>query len=153
MYSWLLNMNVEDVYKILPHRFPFLLVDRVLDIDGEKGWISCLKNVTANEPFFQGHFPSRPVMPGMLIMEAMAQAAGILGHEMVQPEGDEPPICYFAAADRVRFRRPVIPGDQLIMMAQYISRRRHIWKFSCSAAVEGETVCSAEVVCARKEIT
>ncbi|PJE79126.1 3-hydroxyacyl-[acyl-carrier-protein] dehydratase FabZ [invertebrate metagenome] len=144
-------MTIEEIKEILPHRFPFLLVDRVSCLDVEKKTISCLKNVTVNEPFFQGHFPDHPVMPGMLIMEAMAQAAGILGHELVQPAPDDPSIYYFAAADKARFRRPVVPGDQLVLVADYVSHKRNLWKFSCRALVEDNIVCSAEVMCARKE--
>ena len=142
--------RIEEIKKILPHRYPFLLVDRVLDVDAEAGWIECLKNVTANEPFFKGHFPAHAIMPGVLIVEAMAQAAGILGYHIRKTDNNT--LYYFAGADKVRFRIPVVPGDQLKLRATLLANKRNIWKFSCEALVDGSIVCSAEVTCARKEI-
>ena len=143
-------MQAEKITDILPHRYPFLFVDRVLDVDTEQNEITCLKNVSHNESFFHGHFPGNPVMPGVLIIEAMAQASGILGHH-VRKAGSNV-LYYFASADKVRFRKPVVPGDQLILKAKLISLKFDIWKFHCEALVDGQVVVSAEVACARKEM-
>ncbi len=145
-------IRIEEIREILPHRYPFLLVDRVVGVNLEENTIECIKNVSVNEPFFNGHFPGHAIMPGVLIIEAMAQAAGILGYQIVGAEPDENSIYYFAGADKVRFKRPVVPGDQVILKAQYLVRKRNIWKFSCEALVDGKIVCSAEVTCARKEL-
>ncbi|USE34017.1 3-hydroxyacyl-ACP dehydratase FabZ [Endozoicomonas sp. SCSIO W0465] len=142
--------RIEEIKQILPHRYPFLLVDRILHVDIENGTIDCLKNVSSNEPHFNGHFPQHPVMPGVLIIEAMAQSAGILGYHIRKTDGDT--IYYFAGVDKVRFRTPVVPGDQLILRSKLLALKRDIWKFACEAVVDGSIVCSAEVTCARKEI-
>ena len=142
--------RIEEIKEILPHRYPFLLVDRVLHVDIENGTIECLKNVSSNEAHFNGHFPQHPVMPGVLIIEAMAQSAGILGYHIRKTDGDT--IYYFAGVDKVRFRTPVVPGDQLILRSKLLALKRDIWKFACEAVVDGNIVCSAEVTCARKEI-
>ncbi|MTI14254.1 3-hydroxyacyl-ACP dehydratase FabZ [Sansalvadorimonas verongulae] len=145
-------MNVEDIQALLPQRYPFLLVDRVVGFDLEKRTIDCYKNVTANEEFFNGHFPGHPVMPGVLIIEAMAQAAGILGCKMTDRKPGENSVYYFAAADNVRFRRTVVPGDRLQLTAQFVAEKRGIWKFSCQAHVDGTLASSAVITCAKKEI-
>lgn len=145
-------IRIEKIREILPHRYPFLLVDRVVAVDMDSNAIECIKNVTVNEPFFNGHFPGHPIMPGVLIIEAMAQAAGILGFQMVGSQPEENSIYYFAGADKVRFKSPVVPGDQVVLRAQYLVRKRNIWKFSCEALVDGKIVCSAEITCARKEL-
>ena len=146
-------IGIEEIKDILPHRYPFLLVDRVISVDKENNTIECLKNVTSNEPHFNGHFPQHPIMPGVLIVEAMAQTAGILGFQMKgKEEVNDETIFYFAGADNVRFKQPVIPGDQLILQADFKALKRNIWKFSCKAMVDGKIVCSADITCARKEM-
>ncbi|MDP0563350.1 MAG: 3-hydroxyacyl-ACP dehydratase FabZ [Candidatus Endonucleobacter sp. (ex Gigantidas childressi)] len=145
-------IKIEGIKKILPHRYPFLLVDRVTVVDLESNVIECVKNVSVNEPFFAGHFPGHAIMPGVMIIEAMAQAAGILGFYMVECEPDDDSIYYFAGADGVRFKHIVVPGDQIIMKIKYITRKRNIWKFSCEAFVEKRIVCCAEITCARTEL-
>lgn len=145
-------MRIDEIKALLPQRYPFLLVDRVVDIDREKNVIDCYKNVTANEEFFNGHFPGHPVMPGVLIVEAMAQAAGLLGFTMASAVSEENSVYYFAAADKVRFRQPVVPGDRLQLVAEYLGHKRDIWKFSCKAMVDGKTASSAVITCARKDL-
>ena len=145
-------IRIEEIREILPHRYPFLLVDRVIAVDLQNNTIDCIKNVSVNEAFFNGHFPGHAIMPGVLLVEALAQAAGILGYQMVGCEPDENSIYYFAGADKVRFKQPVVPGDQVILKANYIARKRNIWKFSCEARVDDKVVCAAEVTCARKEL-
>ena len=147
-------IGIEEIKGILPHRYPFLLVDKVVSVDSENGRITCLKNVTANEPHFNGHFPQEPIMPGVLILEAMAQAAGILSSQVKGGEVvNEQTIYYLAGADNIRFRQPVVPGDQLILKATLLAQKRNIWKFSCEAEVDGKIVCSADITSARKEVT
>lgn len=139
-------MDITDVLEHLPHRFPFLLVDRIRTIELGKR-IVALKNVTINEPFFQGHFPNRPIMPGVLILEAMAQAAGIL---VFKTQGNKPEpdsVYYLAGIDKARFKRPVTPGDQLEIEVVIERGVRGVWKFSCSARVEGALVCEAQMLC------
>jgi len=139
------GFGLDEVMRRLPHRYPFLLVDRVLEcVSGER--ILALKNVTANEQFFLGHFPGRPVMPGVLILEAMAQAAGILTFVTANVYPDESVRFYFAGIDKARFRRPVVPGDQLLLEATLERRIRTIWKFAVVARVDGEEVSSAEMM-------
>lgn len=144
-------MDVNQVRKYLPHRYPFLLVDRVLELE-EGNSIVAIKNVTVNEPFFNGHFPDHPVMPGVLIVEALAQAAGILGFKTMNKTPEDGSIYYFVGVDGLRFKRPVVPGDQLKLSAQILSERRGIWKFSVTASVDNETVCSATILCADRKV-
>ena len=135
---------------LLPHRYPFLLIDRVLDyIPGES--LTALKNVTINEPIFTGHFPGMPIFPGVLILEAMAQATGILGFKTVTERADNE-LYLFAAIDDARFKKPVVPGDQMIIDVKFLKERRNIWKFYGEAKVDGQVVCSAELMCARREL-
>jgi 3-hydroxyacyl-[acyl-carrier-protein] dehydratase len=135
--------NITDILRILPHRYPFLLVDRIIELEPEKRIVG-LKNVTINEPFFQGHFPGAPVMPGVLVIEAMAQAAGILTfHDM--PERDKK-LVYFTGIENAKFRRPVIPGDQLRIEMDQLSRRNHFGKMSGRATVDGRLVAEATVL-------
>ena len=135
----------KDIKKYVPHRYPFLLVDRVLSYELHKSLIA-IKNVTANEPYFQGHFPRRPVMPGVLIIEALAQAAGILQVKSLDlPEYHED-IYFFAGVDNVRFKRVVEPGDQLKLEAEVLKIRRGLWKFLGTASVAGEVACTAELM-------
>jgi len=135
-------MDIDAVRKQLPHRYPFLLVDRVLECEPGKT-IRALKNVTVNEPYFPGHFPHRPVMPGVMILEALAQAAGILAFRTVNVVPDENTKFYFVGIDEARFRRPVQPGDQIILEATLLRALRGIWKFETKAFVDGVEVCCA----------
>ena len=143
--------DIQWIREILPHRYPLLLVDRVIEIVPDER-IVALKNVTANEPFFNGHFPEHPIMPGVLIIEAMAQAAGILGFKMMGVKPADGTLYYFVGSDKLRFRSPVTPGDQLVLEAKYLSDRRSIWKFECRASVDGKEVCSAEIICAERKL-
>lgn len=144
-------MDVNEIREYLPHRYPFLLVDRVVElVKGES--IVAYKNVTVNEPFFNGHFPDHPVMPGVLIVEAMAQAAGVLGFKTMDKKPQDGSIYYFVGADNLRFKRPVVPGDQLMLEAKVLSERRGIWKFEVRASVDGDTVSSATILCADRKV-
>jgi 3-hydroxyacyl-[acyl-carrier-protein] dehydratase len=144
-------MNIEQIREYLPHRYPFLLVDRVTElVKGEH--ILALKNVTANEPFFEGHFPEYSVMPGVLIVEAMAQAAGILGFKTQNQKPADGSLYLFVGCDKLRFKRQVVPGDQLSLSAKVISEKRGIWKFECSARVGDELACSATILCAHRPV-
>ncbi len=144
-------MDVNEIREYLPHRYPFLLVDRVLElVPGES--IVALKNVTVNEPFFNGHFPGHPVMPGVLIIEAMAQAAGILGFKTMNKKPEDGSIYYFVGSDKLRFKRPVVPGDQLKLEATIMSEKRGIWKFAVKATVDGAIVSSATILCADRKV-
>jgi 3-hydroxyacyl-[acyl-carrier-protein] dehydratase len=139
------GFGIDEVMRRLPHRYPMLLVDRVLEcVAGER--IVALKNVTMNEEFFVGHFPGRPVMPGVLILEAMAQTAGILTFVTAGVYPDENVRFYFAGIDKARFRRPVVPGDQVLLTAKLERRIRTIWKYSTLATVDGNEVASAEMM-------
>ncbi|HEX5125278.1 MAG TPA: 3-hydroxyacyl-ACP dehydratase FabZ [Rhodocyclaceae bacterium] len=145
-------MDIQQVMQYLPHRYPFLLVDRVLEIEvGQR--IVATKNVTINEPFFVGHFPHAPVMPGVLIIEAMAQAAAILSFKTQGILPDENSVLYFAGIDNVRFKRPVTPGDQLTFDMKIVRHMRGIWKYAGSAHVGDELAAEAELMCAIKQIT
>ncbi len=143
-------MDIKQVQKYLPHRYPFLLVDRVLELEVDKH-IVAVKNVTINEPHFTGHFPGLPIMPGVLIIEAMAQAAGILGFYSRNKTPADGSIYMFVGADDVRFKRPVVPGDQLILKAEYITDRRGIWKFHCHSYVDNELAAEANILCADRK--
>ena len=142
-----MTMENTEIQEYLPHRYPFLLVDRMLELEDWKT-IKAIKNVTCNEPHFTGHFPDLPVMPGVLIIEAMAQAAGILGFKSMNKRPSDGSIYYFVGADNVRFKRPCRPGDQLILEADYVSDKRGIWKFACRSYVDGTLVASADILCA-----
>jgi 3-hydroxyacyl-[acyl-carrier-protein] dehydratase len=140
-------MDVNQIREYLPHRYPFLLVDRVVDLTlGES--IHAYKNVTINEPFFNGHFPDMPVMPGVLIVEAMAQSAGILGFKTMGKTPQDGSIYYFVGSDKLRFKKPVVPGDKLDLFAKIVSEKRGIWKFDVKAEVDGKLVSSATILCA-----
>ncbi|MET7014597.1 3-hydroxyacyl-ACP dehydratase FabZ [Uliginosibacterium flavum] len=144
-------MNIHEVMKYLPHRYPFLLVDRVLEMTlGER--IVAIKNVTINEPFFVGHFPHSPVMPGVLIIEAMAQAAAILAFKTRGAVPDENSVLYFAAIDNARFKRPVLPGDTLTFEMTLTREMRGVWKFSGVARVGDEMAAQADLMCAIKQL-
>jgi len=141
------QLDIQDILRQLPHRYPFLLVDRVLECrSGES--IRALKNVTYNEPFFSGHFPHRPVMPGVIIIEALAQAAGILAFRTGGVIPDENTKFYFVGIDKARFRRPVVPGDQLILTAQVLRAFKGIWRFATAAYVGTDEVASADMMLA-----
>lgn len=142
-----LSMDINEVLRRLPHRYPFLLVDRVLECHSGKS-IRALKNVTYNEHFFPGHFPHRPVFPGVIMLEALAQTAGILAFVTAGQYPDSERPMYFAGIDKARFRRPVEPGDQLILKATLERTMRGIWKFSTVAEVDGEEATSAEMMVA-----
>lgn len=144
-------MDVKEIRQYLPHRYPFLLVDRVVEINLNDS-IVAYKNVTVNEPFFTGHFPDHPVMPGVLIIEAMAQAAGVLGFKTMDKTPEDGSIYYFVGADKARFKRPVVPGDRLQLEAKIITEKRGIWKFECKASVDGELACEATIMCADRKL-
>jgi len=141
------SMDIHAVMQQLPHRYPFLLVDKVICCVPGKS-IEAIKNVTVNEPFFTGHFPYRPVMPGVMVLEALAQAAGILAFKTAGVVPDEKSRFYFVGIDRARFRKPVEPGDQLVLKATLERALRGIWKFSTVAEVDGEEVASATMMVA-----
>ena len=143
------TMDILQVQNLLPHRYPFLLVDRVIDCQPGTS-ITAIKNVTINEPFFQGHFAGRPIMPGVLIIEAMAQAGGIL-YYLSSDDIEAGQLFYLVAVDQARFRRPVLPGDQLQMEVSVARKRRSMWRFNCSASVDGKQVVSAVIMCAPGE--
>jgi 3-hydroxyacyl-[acyl-carrier-protein] dehydratase len=142
-------MNIEEVMRYLPHRYPFLLVDRVLACEPHKQIIA-LKNVTMNEEFFLGHFPNHPVMPGVLIIEALAQASAILAFRSLDRQPDEKSVVYFVGIDHARFKRPVFPGDQLMLYSDLLMVKRGIWKFKCVAKVNDATVTEADLMCTEK---
>ncbi len=135
-------LDINEIMKTLPHRYPFLLVDRVKELELNKR-IVAIKNVTINEPFFQGHFPGHPIMPGVLIIEAMAQVGGILAYKS-QPD-TEGKVVYFMGIDKAKFRRPVVPGDTLEFVLEVIKQRRNIWVFKAQAFVDGERAAEAEI--------
>ena len=132
-------LNTRDIKKIMPHRYPFLLVDRVTEIEPNKKAVG-LKNVTFNEPFFQGHFPGNPIMPGVLVLEAMAQVSGILAMHN-RPKGSS---VYFMSIEKAKFRKPVVPGDQLQFEISVLQKRKNVWKFAGQTFVDGKVVAEAE---------
>jgi 3-hydroxyacyl-[acyl-carrier-protein] dehydratase len=145
-------MDIQYILRKLPHRYPFLLVDRVLEI--EKGVrIKALKNVTYNEPFFPGHFPIRPVMPGVLMLEALAQAAAVLSFDAIDGEPGDDMVVYFAGIDNARFKRPVGPGDQLILEATIDRQKSGIYRYKCRASVDGHTAAEADLMCTMRKTT
>lgn len=136
------EMDCMEIRAVLPHRYPFLLVDRIKEIDVGRRIVG-IKNVTINEPFFQGHFPGRPIMPGVLIIEAMAQVGGILAFKSVPPNGC--PVVYLTGVDKAKFRKPVVPGDQLRFEVKVLKRRPPFWKMQAKAFVESDLICEAEL--------
>ena len=141
-----ITLDILQIQNLLPHRYPFLLIDRITDCQPGSS-VTAIKNVTINEPFFQGHFEGRPIMPGVLIIEAMAQAGGILYY--LSLDGIEAgQLFYLVAVDEARFRRPVLPGDQLQMDVTVARKRRSMWRFDCSASVDGKQAVSAVIMCA-----
>ena len=145
------TLDIHQILKLLPHRYPFLLVDRVLDMEKGKR-ITALKNVTMNEPFFNGHFPHRPVMPGVLMLEAMAQAAALLSFHSLDIVPDDNTVYYFAAIDGARFKRPVEPGDQLVMDVELLRHKAGIYKFKGITRVGEEVACEAELMCTMRTV-
>lgn len=145
------TMEIQEIMQHLPHRYPFLLIDRVLSCDAGKQ-IVALKNVTINEPFFAGHFPHYPVMPGVLIVEAMAQASAILAFRSFDLKSDARSVYYFVGIDEARFKKPVVPGDQVIIKAQVVRNLRGIWKFTAQAHVADALVSEAELMCTMKNL-
>jgi len=144
-------LDIQHILSKLPHRYPFLLVDRVLEL--EKGVrIKALKNVTVNEPFFPGHFPVRPVMPGVLMLEALAQAAALLSFESLDSEPGEDTVVYFAGIDGARFKRPVVPGDQLILEASIDRHKAGIYRYKTRALVDGVLAVEAELMCTMRKV-
>lgn len=143
------TLNITEIQALLPHRYPFLMIDRVTDYE-EGQTLTAYKNVSINEPLFTGHFPKMPIFPGVMILEAMAQATGLLAFKSFgAPSENE--LYYFASIDKAKFRRPVVPGDQLVLEVEFIKERRGIALFNGTAKVDGEVVCSAELKCARRE--
>lgn len=145
------QMDIQQIMQYLPHRYPFLLIDRVVEcIPGER--LLGVKNVSINEPFFQGHFPNYPVMPGVLILESLAQACGVLGFKTVNRRPDEGSVYLFVGIDKARFRRPVSAGDQLTLEARLLREVRGIWQFTTEARVGGQVVAGAEIMCTLKDV-
>ena len=144
-------MDIQHILRKLPHRYPFLLVDRVLEFEKDVR-IKALKNVTINEPFFGGHFPSRPVMPGVLMLEALAQAAALLSFESMGTEPEDDTVVYFVGIDGARFKRPVGPGDQLILEARIDRAKAGIYKYKTRASVGGQTAVEAELMCTMRKV-
>jgi 3-hydroxyacyl-[acyl-carrier-protein] dehydratase len=145
------SMDIHQILKQLPHRYPILLVDRVLEIEKGKR-IKAIKNVSINEPFFMGHFPHRPVMPGVLMLEALAQAAALLAFDMMGVVPDEKTVYYFAGIDGARFKRPVEPGDQLILDVELDRMKAGIFKFNAKASVGEHTAVEAQLMCTMRRI-
>ncbi len=142
------RIEIEEILELLPHRYPFLLLDRVTDYTlGES--IEAYKNISFNEPCFTGHFPGKPIFPGVLILEAMAQAAGVLGFKTV---GNSDDLYLYAGIDNARFKRPVVPGDRLDLSVKLLKEKRGIWKFQGVASVEGQAACTAEFMCAMRKM-
>jgi len=144
-------MDIHKILELLPHRHPFMMVDRIISYEANQS-IICVKNVTINEPFFQGHFPDNPVMPGVMILEALAQACGLLFLLSLDPEHKGKFMHYFAGIDKSRFKKIVTPGDQLYLHANFLKEKRDLWKLDCEAKVENEIVCVAELSIVNKEL-
>ncbi len=145
------TLNITEIQQLLPHSYPFLMIDRVVNYEEGKT-LTAIKNVSINEPQFTGHFPNMPVFPGVLILEAMAQATGLLAFKTFgAPKENE--LYYFASIDNAKFRKPVMPGDQLVLEVEFLKERRGIAMFNGVAKVDGDVVCSAELKCARREFS
>ncbi|MHB8414514.1 MAG: 3-hydroxyacyl-ACP dehydratase FabZ [Acidiferrobacteraceae bacterium] len=146
------KLDIHEVLQYLPHRYPFLLIDRVLDyVDGKS--LTAIKNVTINEPFFQGHFPHLPVMPGVLVVEAMAQACAVLSFKTMGELPAKDTVYFFVGIDKARFKHPVEPGDQLRINVTFERKMQGIWRFSTSAHVDDKLCCSAELMCTYRKLT
>ena len=144
------TLEISEIKALLPHRYPMLLVDRVLDYQPMKT-LHAIKNVTINEPIFNGHFPELPIFPGVMILEALAQATGILGFKSTDGRGENE-MYLFASIDKAKFKKPVVPGDTMHLHVEFLKERRGMWKFYGEARVEGKVVCSAELMCARRVV-
>jgi 3-hydroxyacyl-[acyl-carrier-protein] dehydratase len=144
------TLEIAEIKALLPHRYPMLLVDRVLDYQPMKT-LHAIKNVTINEPVFNGHFPELPIFPGVMILEALAQATGILGFKSTDGR-DENEMYLFASIDKAKFKKPVVPGDTMHLHVEFLKERRGMWKFYGEAKVDGKVVCSAELMCARRVV-
>jgi len=144
-------MDIHQILDCLPHRYPFLLVDRVKEVVAGSHIIA-IKNVSMNEPFFPGHYPHHPVMPGVLIIEALAQTAAILSFKTIGEKADDNSVYYFVGIDQARFKRPVSPGDQLVMEAKFEMNRRGLWKFSAVAKVDDQVVAEAQLMCTMRAV-
>jgi 3-hydroxyacyl-[acyl-carrier-protein] dehydratase len=147
----MISLDIRAILEHLPHRYPFLLIDRVLELEKGKR-IVALKNVTINEPFFTGHFPHLPVMPGVLQIEALAQAAGILSFQTMGRVSDNQSVYYFVGIDNARFKRPVVPGDQLRLEVEIVRVARSLWKYSGKALVDGQVAAQADLMCTLRDI-
>ena len=147
----MIAMDIHQILEHLPHRYPFLLVDRVLEcLPGER--ILAYKNVTINEPFFPGHYPHHPVMPGVLVIEALAQAAAILSFKTLDGKPDDKSVYYFVGIDNARFKKPVTPGDKLMLEVSLLANKRGLWKFAGRALVDGQLAAEAELLCTVRDI-
>ncbi|RUO25419.1 3-hydroxyacyl-[acyl-carrier-protein] dehydratase FabZ [Aliidiomarina minuta] len=145
------GFDIREIQRILPHRYPFALIDRVISyVPGES--LHAIKNITMNEPVFTGHFPGEPIFPGVLLLEAMAQATGLLGFKMMENEIGSDEMYLFAGIDKARFKRQVTPGDRVDFHVTFIKERRGLWKFSGEAKVDGQVAASAELMCARRNM-
>ena len=144
------TIDIQEIQQLIPHRYPMLLVDRVLDFEAGKS-LHAIKNVSFNEPVFQGHFPDYAIFPGVMILEALAQATGILGFKTVEGR-EEKEMYLFASIDNARFKKPVVPGDTMHLHVEFLKERRNMWKFHGEARVDGEVVCSADLMCARRPL-
>lgn len=145
------SMTIKEVMNFLPHRYPFLLVDRVLDWEAGKS-LTAIKNVSVNEPFFQGHFPGKPVMPGVLVIEALAQATGLLAFNTLKDTPSTNFLYLLVSIDRARFKRQIEPGDQVLLQVELLRTKRDMWKFHAVAKVGEEIAASAELMCAGREL-
>ena len=141
------DIKIEEIKQYLPHRYPMLFLDRVTELELGK-YVKGYKNITTNEPFFMGHFPGKEIMPGVLIVEAMAQVSGILGFKTMNKTPEEGSIYYFVGADNLRFKRPAVPGDKLVLESTVLNNKKGVWKFDCVASVENELVAKATILCA-----
>ncbi|MFK7863939.1 MAG: 3-hydroxyacyl-ACP dehydratase FabZ [Pseudohongiellaceae bacterium] len=144
-------LDIQEIKEYLPQRYPFLLIDRVVEMESGKS-ILAYKNVSVNEPFFEGHFPHQPIMPGVLIIEALAQAAGVLGFKSQEKKPKDGYLYYFVGADDLRLRRPVVPGDKLMLYAEIITNRRGIYRFAAKASVDDEIVGTMTILCAERKV-
>lgn len=150
MENQLNSMDINDILEHLPHRYPFLLVDKVIAFEAGKSLLA-LKNVTYNEPQFTGHFPQKPILPGVLVIEALAQATGILAYKSTGTKADDKSLYYLVGIDKARFKRPVNPGEQLILKVEVIKKMRGVWKFTAEASVDDHLVATAELMCAERD--
>jgi len=144
------SMDIQGILEHLPHRFPFLLVDRVTHYQCNKS-LTAIKNISFNEPQFTGHFPSKPVFPGVLIIEALAQATGILSYRSTNTKPVSNKLYYLVGVDKVRFKHPALPGDQLVLQVDVIKKMRGVWKFSASASIDNNVIATAELMCAERD--